>query len=104
MTITETNAPVFLASMAKVEETYYKHVFVFLGGKGTWGSIPYGTAVTSAQFKLLSVTALVPEDIEPESITELGEITEGGFLTAANAQVRDFSDAKKNSLSKLLYR
>lgn len=95
MTITETNAPVFLASTAKVDEAYYKHVFVFLGGKGTWGSMPYGAAVTNTQFKLLSVTALVPEDIDPENITELGEITEGAFLTAANAQERDFSDEKK---------
>ena len=96
MTITETNTPVFIASTAKVDDVYYKHVFVFLGGKGTWGSLPYGTGVTSSQFKLLSVTALVPEDIEPENIIELGEIAGGGFLAAANAQERDFRDEKKS--------
>lgn len=95
MTITETNTPVFIASTAKVDDVYYKHVFVFLGGKGTWGSLPYGTGVTSSQFKLLSVTALIPEDIEPENIIELGEIA-GGFLAAANAQERDFRDEKKS--------
>jgi len=95
MSIIETNTPVFLASTAKVDEAYYKHVFVFLGGKGVWGSLPHGTAVTSAQFKLLSVTALVPEDIEPENVAELGEIAEEDFLSIANSQQRDFSDEKK---------
>lgn len=96
MTITESNTPVFLSSTVNVNGAYYNHIFVFTGGKGIWGSVPEGSAVTAGQFKLISVTALAPGDVESDNIISLGEIAEGSFLTAANSQTRNFTDSEKS--------
>lgn len=96
MTITESNTPVFLSSTVNVDGAYYNHIFVFTGGKGIWGSVPEGSAVTAGQFKLISVTALAPGDVESDNIISLGDIEAGGFLAAANGQTRNFTDSEKS--------
>lgn len=96
MTITESNTPVFLSSTVNVDGAYYNHIFVFTGGKGIWGSVPEGTAVTAGQFKLISVTALAPGDVESDDIISLGEIEAGSFLAVANSQTRNFTDSEKS--------
>lgn len=96
MTITDTNAPVFLSSTVNIGGAYYNHIFVFNGGKGAWGNVPEGSQVSAGQFKLISVTALSPNDVESDNITALGEIDAEGFLAAANAQPRNFTDSEKS--------
>lgn len=96
MTITDTNAPVFLSSTVNIGGAYYNHIFVFNGGKGAWGNVPEGSQVSAGQLKLISVTALSPSDVESDNIIALGEIEPNGFLAAANSQSRNFTDSDKS--------
>ena len=67
-----------------------------MGGKGTWGI--GGTVVNLAQLQQLSTLSIIPDDItldEKSKVISLNNITQGQFLTTANATIRDFTDTSK---------
>ena len=78
-----------------------KYIFNFIRGKGFWGyangtGMGNNLPVNSGDFKLISVTQLTGDDVNNatgSTIISLGEIEDGDYLTAANSQERDFSDA-----------
>lgn len=71
-----------------------KYLFLWMGGKGNFG-VGGVTVITSNLF-LLSAENLNVQDVEEDpaaTIISLGELPDGDFLTAANSEPRDFSDA-----------
>lgn len=95
--VSDTATPVWL----EFTRSGKKYIFNFIRGKGLWG-FANGTGmgnnlpVNSGDFKLISVTQLTGDDVNNatgSTIITLGEIEDGDYLTAANSQERDFSDA-----------
>ena len=76
----------------------HKVTAYFGAGKGLWGD--GGTAITAAMLTLNPLENVTPEDIEndPDSpVIELGPVADiAGFITAANAEERDFTDTTKS--------
>jgi len=88
---------------------------LFGGGKGVWGDnggSGVGTPITAAMLDNYPLENITPEDIEndPDSpVIPLGIVADvAGFITAANAVERDFTDITKSyyfsySIGSVLY-
>lgn len=72
------------------------YTFLFLGGKGTWGA--GGSHIFAGMLYPLLERPLNSGEIEEDDTTRiipLGEVGEGGFLEAANAEEYDLSPAER---------
>lgn len=85
------HAPVYFRVSRYNAGTYRTNIFNFLGGRGKWGLS--GTAFTALNTMYLSTLPTTVSDILEEDIIALGAVAdEEGFLAAANAEERDFTD------------
>ncbi|PZR18859.1 MAG: hypothetical protein DI539_16095 [Flavobacterium psychrophilum] len=72
-----------------------KTIWMFTGGKGTYGLNQ--TPVASTQFKMIFEGVLNPDDIIDDDtavITYLGEIPDGDYIATANETSHDFFDTE----------
>lgn len=94
LAISETQTPVFVECYKMSTSGLAKYLYVFKGGKGVWGT--GGTPVTASQFRLIgSPVPATNSDVDNGSNTQtisLGELPDGDYITAANAEEHDFSD------------
>ncbi|OIQ16542.1 MAG: hypothetical protein BM557_09515 [Flavobacterium sp. MedPE-SWcel] len=74
-----------------------KYLFDFLSGKGWWGSVfSDGTDISALSVVLKSILNTTEADIDNNpaaSLTTLGNIPDGDYLTIVNSEQRDFSDS-----------
>lgn len=88
-TITETDSPVIFKGHTFGGK---KYTYLFKKGKGTYGL--GGTPFNQNDFELINVSGLTIGDIEDTSSTviiNLGELSDGDYLAAANSTQRDFT-------------
>lgn len=95
-TIAEDESPVIFEAQQfnTVANAFIKYVFMWMGGKGTWGQ--GGTVVTANRLFMFPAENITVQDINPDASTvilPLGQLADqDAFLIAANSQERDFSD------------
>lgn len=97
--ITAKQTPVIItASLLVAAETHNyvskRYKYLFKPGKGNWGL--NGTSISWLQLELINIENYLVDHLlsEPNAIiNNLGELPDGNFLTAANANSWDFSDA-----------
>lgn len=88
-TITETDSPVIFKGHTFDGK---KYTYLFKKGKGIYGL--GGTPFNQNDFELINVSGLTIGDIEDTSSTviiNLGELSDGDYLAAANSTQRDFT-------------
>lgn len=87
-TIAEDETPVIVWASFNVNGTVVKNQYLFLGGKGMY------TEVNHHQLQMIRTTNLTVQDIQDTpatTIIDLGELTDGDYITAANSTQRDFT-------------
>ncbi|GGB83938.1 hypothetical protein GCM10007424_24930 [Flavobacterium suaedae] len=87
-TITATETPVIVYAVITVNDTPRLYSYFFLSGKGTYTSVDYD------QLRFINYETYTSEDVENTpgtSIIDLGELTDGDYLNAANSTQRDFT-------------
>jgi len=97
-TFTEIETPILIRlTESQFEGTPTSHIFLFLGGKGTYGGLSPVAFRESHLMYLTTINAQI-EDIEESSNTvfiDLGVLPNANYLIAANGEGRDLSDPNK---------
>jgi hypothetical protein len=96
ITVNSLDAPVIIQVQENIQGAITIYTYLFTGGAGSWGY--RGSYINFLSLKLLGTRVLTILDIDtdPNTVTlDLGEIADGNFITAANAEARDFTGTDK---------
>ncbi|OIQ22213.1 MAG: hypothetical protein BM557_02215 [Flavobacterium sp. MedPE-SWcel] len=95
ISITEITTPVIF----EFTRSGKKFLYIFIKGRGIWGSANGANvhpAISSSDLVFMSKTTLTNDDItsnDGATITDLGTLATGDYLTAVNSEPRDFSNS-----------